>query len=297
MKIDEYNISSEENLEMRQGISNHLSSMNPDDIESLWASEVLPKTLREWILKRKEENDPVFMVRNSPIDTVPRWYSDPNKTGVAFLYAASRHLGLPLGVLSHKSGIIIQDLFPKESDKDKQLGSNSINLEFHTENAHLRPMNQYIALLCLRGDPKAITTYCQINFDDIPESVLKLLQMHCYYIKADDSFAKKENYDGPIITTTPEGFLLRYDPHYTECLGEVSKSALDWLMDYIKENKRGVTLNTGDLLFINNYCVVHGRSAYQPNFDGFDRWIKRLNIYPEETTKTEAIKEHVLINF
>lgn len=297
MKINEYNISPEENLKMRQGISNHLSSMNSNDIESLSASEILPKILREWIKKRQEENDPVFIVKNCPIDTVPKWYSDPNNTGVAFLCSASRQLGLLLGVRSHKSGIIIQDLFPKESDKDKQLGSNSVNLEFHTENAHLRPMNQYIALLCLRGDPKAVTTYCQINFDDIPESVLKLLQMHCYYIRADDSFAKKENYDGPIITTTPEGFLLRYDPQYTECLGEVSKSALDWLTDYIKENKRGITLSTGDLLFINNYCVVHGRSAYQPNFDGFDRWIKRFNIYPEETAKTEVIKEYVLVNY
>jgi hypothetical protein len=80
-------------------------------------------------------------------------------------------------------------------------------------------------------------------------------------------------------------------------LGEVSRSALDWLTDYIKENKKGITLSTGDLLFINNYCVVHGRSAYQPGFDGFDRWIKRLNIFPEEVTKTELIKDRVLVNY
>lgn len=296
MKINEYKISPEENAEIRQVISNYLSLMSLDDIKGLQKTEILPKDLKEWIRKRKEENDSVFLIRNCPIDAVPRWYSYPNNTGVAFLYSASRQLGLPLGVHSHKNGIIIQDLFPKESDKDKQLGSNSINLEFHTENAHLKPMNQYIALLYLRGDPKATTTYCQINFDDIPESIFADLQKHCYYIKADDSFAKKENYDGPLITTTSNSFLLRYDPHYTECLGEISKYALDWLTDYIKENKQGILLNSGDLLFINNYCVVHGRSAYQPDFDGFDRWIKRLNIYPEETTETEAIKDHVLAN-
>lgn len=40
----------------------------------------------------------------------------------------------------------------------------------------------------------------------------------------------------------------------------------------------GVALNPGDIAFIDNYRVVHGRKPFQARFDGTDRWLRRLNI-------------------
>jgi hypothetical protein len=38
---------------------------------------------------------------------------------------------------------------------------------------------------------------------------------------------------------------------------------------------RTVVLATGDLLVIDNARVVHGRTPYEPRFDGSDRWLQR----------------------
>lgn len=40
----------------------------------------------------------------------------------------------------------------------------------------------------------------------------------------------------------------------------------------------GVVLTPGDICFLDNYQVVHGRKPFQARFDGTDRWLRRLNI-------------------
>ena len=37
----------------------------------------------------------------------------------------------------------------------------------------------------------------------------------------------------------------------------------------------GVHLESGDLLIIDNRRAAHGRSAFEPRYDGCDRWLKR----------------------
>jgi alpha-ketoglutarate-dependent taurine dioxygenase len=39
-----------------------------------------------------------------------------------------------------------------------------------------------------------------------------------------------------------------------------------------------IVLRPGDICFIDNYRVIHGRNAFSPRFDGTDRWLRRLNI-------------------
>lgn len=41
---------------------------------------------------------------------------------------------------------------------------------------------------------------------------------------------------------------------------------------------RDIILQPGDCCFIDNYRAVHGRKPFTANYDGYDRWLKRLNI-------------------
>jgi L-asparagine oxygenase len=43
----------------------------------------------------------------------------------------------------------------------------------------------------------------------------------------------------------------------------------------VEGHATGLALEAGDLLVVDNDVAVHGRSPYQPRFDGFDRWIQR----------------------
>jgi hypothetical protein len=43
----------------------------------------------------------------------------------------------------------------------------------------------------------------------------------------------------------------------------------------IREVEGGVVLEAGDLLVVDNNVSVHGRSPYEPRFDGTDRWLQR----------------------
>jgi alpha-ketoglutarate-dependent taurine dioxygenase len=57
-----------------------------------------------------------------------------------------------------------------------------------------------------------------------------------------------------------------------------ARLALNTLTGLIDANLSEVVLEPGDICFIDNYKVVHGRKAFKARFDGTDRWLKRTNI-------------------
>jgi alpha-ketoglutarate-dependent taurine dioxygenase len=55
-------------------------------------------------------------------------------------------------------------------------------------------------------------------------------------------------------------------------------AALDRFMAAVDHQLRGIVLEPGDLLFVDNYRAVHGRRPFSASYDGADRWLKRVNI-------------------
>jgi L-asparagine oxygenase len=56
---------------------------------------------------------------------------------------------------------------------------------------------------------------------------------------------------------------------------EEADEALRTLSAAVESQHTGVALQAGDLLVVDNNVAVHGRSPYQPRFDGYDRWLQR----------------------
>ena len=59
---------------------------------------------------------------------------------------------------------------------------------------------------------------------------------------------------------------------------EESAAALDELIAALTDNLTGVALRPGQVLFVDNFKAVHGRSPFTARYDGRDRWLKRLNV-------------------
>ena len=60
--------------------------------------------------------------------------------------------------------------------------------------------------------------------------------------------------------------------------GPREQAALADLERALQQVVRPVLLEPGVMAILNNYQVVHGRSAYQPRYDGSDCWFQRLNV-------------------
>jgi hypothetical protein len=57
-----------------------------------------------------------------------------------------------------------------------------------------------------------------------------------------------------------------------------ARAALRECVDVLRANAQRVVLEPGELVFLDNYQVVHGRDQFAPRYDGTDRWLKRCNI-------------------
>ena len=59
---------------------------------------------------------------------------------------------------------------------------------------------------------------------------------------------------------------------------EEGQAALDSLIEKLDAKLHDLILQAGDFVFLDNYRVVHGRKPFVANYDGTDRWLKRINL-------------------
>jgi L-asparagine oxygenase len=54
-----------------------------------------------------------------------------------------------------------------------------------------------------------------------------------------------------------------------------------------------ITLQTGDLLVIDNNKTIHGRKQFQARYDGTDRWVQRV-LVRKELPPSDQITGHII---
>lgn len=82
-----------------------------------------------------------------------------------------------------------------------------------------------------------------------------------------------------VLYGDPRSPYLRLDPYFMDPLqDDKAQFALNSLIHAIDACLAEVVLQPGDCLFIDNYRSVHGRKPFKANYDGTDRWLKRINI-------------------
>ena len=198
------------------------------------------------------------------------------------LLAVAGLLGEPVGYLPEHGGVLVQNLVPTRHGADRQISTSSrVMLEFHTETAFHPHRPHYLALLCLRGDPAARTTYCSVSavLPHLSSDVVTVLSEPRFRCGVDESFTGGVRAElrpsAPVLWGDPADLCMTFDADLMVAADATARRALVELGDAVRAHHASVVLDEGDLLVIDNTRSVHGRSPYKPRFDGTDRWLQR----------------------
>jgi Fe(II)/alpha-ketoglutarate-dependent arginine beta-hydroxylase len=218
-------------------------------------------------------------------------------------------LGDVFGWGTQQDGHIVHDVIPIKGHEHEQLGSSSEELlTWHIEDAFHPYRGDYICMMCLRNRDNVATTVASIDAVKLQPEQIKVLFEPRFTIRPDESHLEKNKselyaqtetpddlvesaYDRinemntrpeklPVLFGDPQSPYLRIDPYFMNRLpdDEEAQQALDALVQAIDEVIYDMVLQTGEICFLDNYRVVHGRKQFKAHFDGYDRWLKRINV-------------------
>ncbi len=198
------------------------------------------------------------------------------------LLAVARRLGEPVGYRPEHGGSIVQNLVPTPDAIGRQTSTSSgVDLAFHTETAFHPHRPRYLLLLCLKGDPGAATTLASV--DDLrpalsDEAVAELRRPH-FRTAVDESFGGRPGVPvgdaRPVLSGPDDQPVLCWDAELTTGETPEARAALVELAAAVAERQQRIVLEAGDLLVVDNWRCVHGRSPFAARFDGTDRWLQR----------------------
>lgn len=251
-----------------------------------------------------------FVIDDEKIGATPRHWVDGSDV-VSSLEERIMHfmcaslLGEVFGWSTQQNGRIIHDVFPIKEYEHEQLGFSSKEpLTWHTEDAFHEYRPDYLALMCLRN-PDGIGTYCgKPDYSALTAEQRSYLFGRHYTIKPDNSHLSVNNFltdadaaaereasfrnieqmaSAPdklsVLFGHPDDPYLRIDPYFmAKAEDPKAQAALEALIRLIDASYREYPLAAGDIVFINNLRVVHGRGSFVARYDGRDRWLKRLLI-------------------
>ncbi|MFJ8628654.1 guanitoxin biosynthesis L-enduracididine beta-hydroxylase GntD [Kitasatospora sp. NPDC093550] len=215
-------------------------------------------------------------------------------------------LGDPIGWATQQDGLIMHDVYPVRSHENDQIGWGSAEtLSWHTEDAFHPLRTDYLGLMCLRNPDGVETTVADIADVELDEETRAALSEPRFRILPDDAHrggaqpagaADREErlrrraldrveraLEQPdplaVLFGDPDDPYLVIDPYYMQGVhGDEEQRVLDAAGAAIDRALTGVVLEPGDIVFLDNYRVVHGRKPFRARYDGTDRWLRRLNI-------------------
>jgi hypothetical protein len=155
--------------------------------------------------------------------------------------------------------------------------------------------------MCLRNHDKIETTFASINDIELDEDTVRVLFEPRFLIRPDESHLEKHRPDADdtlkrryaeieelkakpksvsVLFGSTSSPYIRVDPFFMHRLPDdpEAEAALGSLMEAIDNQLKSTALNPGDVLFVDNFRVVHGRNPFTARYDGTDRWLKRVNI-------------------
>lgn len=289
----------------------------------------LPRGLRAFLhdFKQHEDIDPTCVISGYKIDDQrigksPRHWkekelnSSPTINEDIYFVLCGSLIGSPIAWSTQQGGRIVHEVFPiKEHERDQLGFSSKENLEWHTEDAFHPLRGDYIALMGIRNPTFTPTMIASNTEIDLTLEEYKPLFKPIFKIKPDNSHLQEVSSDNqnnissaqkamhelnarpieiPVLFGDPKKPYWRLDPYFMETPEDSEATyALTLLIKAISENLKEVVINPGEIFICDNYRVVHGRPPFSANYDGWDRWLKRLNIVAD-LRKSRAIRDNGL---
>lgn len=287
------------------------------DEVTVYAQE-LPKRLRFDLnrFRLKEPHGGICLIQgfgvDNVVDTPSHWRQKPAPSPTIrediFFSLCSSLLGDFIGWATQQDGYILHDILPIQGHEKEQLGSGSeCLLTWHTEDAFHPYRTDYLGLMCLKNPDRVETTYSCIDDIELDERMRAILFQKRFILKPDESHLPKnrsserdlgapahllqQSYERitrmnekpekvAVLFGDPQRPYLRIDPYFMDFNDSDSEAveALHYLVGEIDKHMKSIALRPGELLFLDNYLVVHGRKQFKARYDGNDRWLRRYNI-------------------
>ncbi|MDC9612668.1 TauD/TfdA family dioxygenase [Xenorhabdus khoisanae] len=255
--------------------------------------ESLPTRLRIELKKFRNQGYPLVVIKGFPdmsekMGPTPNHWKDVYNTNSGYDYYCclmSNLCGDVVGFSDLQEGKLVQEIFPIKKDAGKQLGTGAVDLLLHTEDTSLDYRADYIGFMCIRNNYRVPTSVSVPDFSKLSEKAVSILKKNKFRIFNDRPCLSKEERDEnyticPLLTGGGNNTYMRYDPLYLDkaALNTEEHEAVAELEALTEAGVFDLVLSPGEIAFIDNYRCAHGRKAYQPRYDGTDRWLKRTQI-------------------
>ncbi len=258
------------------------------------ASCRLPLRLTEAIRAFRHDPgvDATLTITNLPIDAdlLPPTPNLPDSVERAATVPATtamllgQQLGEVIAYRDEKHGALVQNVVPVPSLATSQSNGGSVPLEFHTENAFHPHRPDYVGLLCLRsahqdqvGTQVAAVRRALPLLDEADRAILREPR---FVTAAPPSFRSVDrSRPRPVLTGSLVDPDVCVDFHATSALDDRAGRALAQLREGLTRVRVDLVLRPGDMVFLDNRLVVHGRVAFMPRYDGTDRWLHRVFVH------------------
>lgn len=267
-------------------------------------SERLPLGLRQFLAMARTSEEGVIQVANLPVDPqlvpTPASWQMAEKEAAAVreelvLLLVAGALGDPFAWSSQQNGRLVHDVCPSRGQEASLTSASSeAALTLHTEDVFHACRGDYVALMCLRNPDKVGTTVASLDRVALPAHLRKVLQEDRFRFYPDDSHVPEPRYAqgrplgrdarphevAPVLFGPRDTPYLRIDGDFTEALpGDTeAERALRECVELLDAAAERIVLEAGELAFLDNYQVVHGRDVFIPRYDGTDRWLKRTSV-------------------
>jgi len=183
-------------------------------------------------------------------------------------------------------GRLFQDVVPIQTMAKNQTSlSSDAELEIHTEQAFSKLRPDILSLACLRGDKNAYTYILPVGriIENCSSREIQMLREPLWMIGVDLSFKLhgkpfvEGDMRGPIaILSGPEDDpTLIFDQDLMKGTTPEAENLVKKIVEIYYNHRIAHCLQPGEIIFVDNRRAVHGRSAFSPKYDGYDRFLVR----------------------
>lgn len=190
-------------------------------------------------------------------------------------------LGEPFGWASYLDGRVLHHVVPQQDLATSQTSQGSTTeLLLHTEEAFHEFRPDFVGLFGYRNNEQCPTTIVQACDLQLSDEDIAMLSSRQFTIRQDDAHELRtvgESEQVSLMFGDPASPYLRIDIAYTNAPSSAPAcQAYEHLLRATAAATQEVVLQPGQMLFLNNHRACHGRSAFVTNYDGKQRWLKRL---------------------
>lgn len=192
-------------------------------------------------------------------------------------------IGTPVGFRSQRDGRCLNNIIPTRALEELPNSSSGSRFDFglHTEDAYHAFKPDFLALVCIRNDEKAVTSFASIKSVSLPINLKTELLKPQFLIGHNPihmMVGAVKNAPQSILYGRADSPCMRINVANTQGVDRDAQRVLEQFVALLVNARESITLMRGDFFYLDNFYTAHARDAYQPNYGEYARWLSRFTL-------------------